>query len=187
MTNKKLSISYLIIKYSLLVLLMLSVYGIWSDFLPNIELFNSTQLLSLLLAIILIVVFYIEFTSHTSIIKQNIKGKQNPWFIAITLPILLSILAYIGMTLGLPALMHEVSLSSNGDESFSVKSKSSTYHNSRCMGGVTIKYPNFLKEQICGIPQDFWHDISKGDRLILMGEKSEFGLKYDRVKYIKKP
>lgn len=186
MKTKKTSINYHVIKYSLLLLLMLSAYGIWSDFLPNKKLFNTTQLLSLLLAIILTIIFFMEFSSKTSTIQQNIKGKQNPWFIAIVLPLVLSILTYIGMTLGLPALLHELN-ASTGEESFIVKSKSRYYNDQRCSGGITIEYPNFLKDQICGIPQDFWHNISKGDTLILMGEKSEFGLKYDRVRYKKSP
>jgi len=186
MKNKKTSMNYLIIKYALLIMSILSIYGIWSDFLPNGEFFGYMQIVSLFVATILTLLFYIEFSKPTSRFRTNIKGKQSPLATAIAIALVLYIVSYISITLAMLALLHEFT-ASKGQQSFVVKSKSSSYHDRRCTGGITIEHKSFLKDKICGIPQDFWQDISKGDMLILMGKKSQFGLSYDRVKYIKKP
>ncbi len=161
-----------------------ALYGMFTNFMPSSIHVEYTQVFSISFSLVLLVVAYVAFFKKESKWRAALKGKQKTWITTLVIPLPVFLMPYLAFTVGMPALLHEF-VASEGNDSFLVESINSSYHDSKCTGGVNVDYGVFMKDEICGIPREIWNAISVGDTLQLIGMKSTFGLSYDHVRLIK--
>lgn len=187
MTTLKPTLKAQVIGYAMAAFSFIAVYGMFADFLPDRTYLHYATYFSIAFSSVATVFAYWAYFKKDSAWRAKLaelKQKQRPWLIVPGLPLILFMLPYFAFTSGIPSLIN-YAIGAEGAQIYRVESRNSTYTRRQCTGGVNIEHEVIMKNQICGIPEDLWKQIEKGDSLELIGNKSLVGLSYDSLRLIK--
>lgn len=174
-----------VLPYLVLVIVLTALYGIYTQFLPSAGYSKYIQVFSFLFSCVLVIISYVAYFKKGSQWRQNLKEKQSIWVTVLVIPLVLFLIPYMSFTIGLPALLHQF-VSNDGFSIYRVEYKYSHYDIRGCSGGVRVNNGGLMNIEVCDMPYNIWHGIKSGDDLLLSGQKSIFGLSYNKVLHMKK-
>jgi hypothetical protein len=111
------------------------------------------------------------------------KSGMAPWVTTLGLIAAVPITIIYPVAKGVPTAMHFVSSATEGEMTITVLKKRDLYNSKGCKGAIhTVEFQAFGNHFVCGFGKEYWSNLTSGDKINLIGEKSNYGFKYNDYK-----
>ena len=169
--------------YPILAVTPLTLLGLFQPLLVDQDRYVDLLFASLLLIAVTMLLMLLALHGQRSYLWHHLHSqhKSKTKYVLSHLFLLL-LLVPPGLAMGVPSLLHLFG-SEPAQQEVTITGKQAGYESRRgCDGKLYIaEYNHFLNNSVCGIPQDLWAVASKGDTMLLEGERSLLGFKPLRV------
>ncbi|HKI62648.1 MAG TPA: hypothetical protein VKA31_10175 [Mariprofundaceae bacterium] len=170
----------------ILIILSLDILGFFSSFLVNENIIQYFIWGGLGVSAIIVALIALNLMKEGSSYSERMRSQgKSPLFGVLAMVVMVPVMTTTASFKGLPVVLSYIT-SVEGIGLVTVKSKPAGYHHRSCSGKVYVKeYSFFLNNRICGVLEGDWRRLKNGDKIILVGKKSIFGMNYTHYKKIK--
>ena len=160
------------------------VYGREADFLPSPE--HVNQIANLQTAILAV---FIPLFGILGLIASNKPGKWVFRYKAVQIPALILICGAMGFvvplatTNGLPAVHSLFVTAPFMEQEVAVVKRGQSVRSKGCDTTADVAWAgaeSYL-QTLCDVPRELWETLVPGDRLLITGQRTQYGLRYDSI------
>jgi len=162
---------------------VLAVLGLFSNFLICENIVPYLLWSGVVFSVFILSLIAWAISKPSSNFRENCQRKGNsPLKVIIAIIVILPCMSILAFYKGMPVVFNAI-IGSDGTEVVTVLDKAAYHSNIRCFGKTNVAdYSYYLNNYICGVDKVDWGAIKKGDKIILQGKQSIFGIHYSGYK-----